>query len=98
MCTLNDFLSTNFRFIHTSTVSVTGSDSFYGKKKHAYASRTSCLHKIIDVVLLRTTIRGIGAYSPDLFQIVQVDAFWSIFESFLLRKCTKKYFVNKSNR
>ena len=39
MCTLSDFLGSEVRFIHTSTV--TGSHSC-SRKKYTYASRTSC--------------------------------------------------------
>ena len=37
--------------------------------------------------LLRTIVRGIGAYSPEYLFIVQYGAFWSTFsENFLLTK------------
>ena len=43
--------------------------------------------KIIDIVLLRTLFRGIGAYSPDCLFIVQFGVFFgTLSENFLLRK------------
>ena len=35
--------------------------------------------KVIDIVLLRTIYRGIGAYSPECLFIVQFGASWNIF-------------------
>ena len=43
--------------------------------------------KMIDIVLLRTIFRGVGAYSPKCLFIVQFGGFWSTFSrNFLLRK------------
>ena len=42
--------------------------------------------KIIDIVLLRTIFRGIGAYSLECLFIVQFGAFWSTFSKNFLSK------------
>ena len=59
MCTLDDFLSSKVRFIHTSTVFYTESHSYPGKN-YSYASRTSfsiCLsHGYLPPDMITTTI------------------------------------------
>ena len=72
MCTLHDYLSSKVRFIHTSTV--TGSDSCSGQKKYAYASRTSCLIFIPNMLVSAMT------YNLEIWLIQKIQIYF--FKSF----------------
>ena len=56
--------------------------------------------KIINIVLLHTKLRGIGAYPPDYVIIVQFGVFWrTFFEKFqvFLRSDKIRYVYFKHN-